>query len=194
MTARMTLLVFVLLSLAIPAAAHDHEYDHDASMAAWAAVAEPGEAHALLATRAGDWDIVSKSWMEPGGEPVEGTADCTGEMILGGRFLTEKVEGLAMGMPFEGFGLTGYDNSSHIVTSIWVDSMGTVMGIMTGVYEKIGEPMELFGTMTDPASGMEMKMRTVTHFDGDDAHTMDYFMAMGDTPEFKAMELTYKRK
>jgi len=192
MTARKPLFVLVLLLMALPAVAE--EYDAAASHEAWAAVAAPGEAHALLAGRAGEWDLVSKSWMEPGGEPVEGTAVCTGEMILGGRFLTEKVEGMAMGMPFEGFGLTGYDNSSHEVTSIWVDSMGTVMGIMTGVYEKIGEPMELFGTMVDPASGMEMKMRTVTTFSGNDAHSMAYYMSMGDMPEFKAMELTYTRK
>jgi hypothetical protein len=192
MTARKFLFAAALLLLAVPAAAEDH--DPQAAQAAWAASAVPGEAHALLATRAGEWELVGRSWLEPGGEPVVSTAVSRGEMILGGRFLTETVEGTAMGTPFEGFGLTGYDNTSHVVTSIWIDTMGTVTSIMTGVYEKIGEPMELFGTMTDPASGMEMKMRTVTTFDGENAHTMDYYMSMGDMPEFKAMELTYKRK
>lgn len=192
MTARKSLLVLVLLLFALPAVAE--EYDAAASQDAWAASAVPGEAHALLATRAGDWTLVSKSWLAPDAEPMVSSAESTGEMILGGRFLTEKVTGTAMGMAFEGFALTGYDNHTHVVTSLWVDTMGTLTSVMSGVYEKIGEPMELFGTMLDPASGMEIKTRTVTTFISDDAHTMVYYMSMGDTPEMKGMELTYTRK
>ncbi len=188
------LVVAVLATLALPAVAEEPAYDQEAAMAAWAAVAEPGPVHALLATRAGEWTVTATSYMAPGAEPMKSESTCVGEMIVGGRFLTERVEGVAMGMPFEGFGLTGYDNYSHVVTSIWVDSMGTVMGIMTGLYEKPGEPMELFGEMLDPASGQTMKMRTITYFEGDDAHRLEYFMSMPGMDEYKAMDMTYARK
>ena len=198
MTARKYLVFVTALAVALgalPALADESASPFDAETeAAWAAAAVPGEAHALLATQTGEWQTTSKMWMEPGGEPMTMTADSSAEMILGGRFLLEKVKGTVMGMPFDGIGLTGYDNTTHVVTSVWVDTQGTVMSIMTGVYEKIGEPMELFGSLTDPITGQEIKTRTVTTFGGDDAHTMDYFMTMGDMPEMKAMEMVYTRK
>jgi len=135
----------VLALTALPSAAQ--EYDAEASQDAWAASAIPGKAHAYLAEKTGDWDIVATMWMAPGAEPMVNTSTSHGEMILGGRFLQEHVTGETMGMPFEGLGLTGFDNTTHEVTSIWIDSMGTVMVVMTGLYEKFGEPMELFGDM-----------------------------------------------
>ncbi|MBU0741727.1 DUF1579 domain-containing protein [bacterium] len=194
MTARMSCLVLCLmLILAVPAAAAD-EYDMEAMTAAWAAAATPGPVHAHLARMTGDWDIVATVWMEPGAAPTVSTSTSHGEMILGGRFLEERLRGEAMGMPFEGRGLTGYDNTTHTVTAIWIDTMGTVISVLTGVYEKIGEPLELCGSMVDPVSGQEFGIRTVTTFVGDDGQRMDYFMTMPGADEMKSMELVYTRK
>ena len=60
--------------------------------------------------------------------------------------------------------------------------------------EKIGEPMELFGTMVDPMSGTEIEMRSVTTFDGPDSHRMEHYMTMRGLPEMKVMELVYTRR
>jgi hypothetical protein len=184
--------IFCLAAVVLPASAE--EYDPAASAEAWAAAAEPGPVHALLATRAGDWALSAKSWMVPGADPILSESVGCGEMILGDRFLDESVVGTTMGMEFEGRGLTGYDITTHLVTSIWMDTMGTVMVVMTGIYEKPGEPMELFGEMVDPGSGLIIKVRTVTTFIDDDTHTMDYYMTVAGGEETKAMELSYKRK
>lgn len=104
----------LLAALALPVLAAD--FDPDAAMAVMSASAEPGPVHALLASRAGEWSLSATSWMGPGAEPVQSASTSVGEMILGGRFLTERVAGF---------------------------TMGTVTTVMTGIYEKPGQPMEL---------------------------------------------------
>jgi len=194
MTSRILTLIciFCLAAVVLPVSAE--EYNPAASATAWAGAATPGPVHELFAGHVGDWMIAAKSWMEPGADPIESTSESHAEMILGGRFLDESVTGTVMGTPFEGRGLTGYDNTTHVATSIWIDSMGTVMVVMSGLYEKPGEPMELFGDMVDPGSGQVIKVRTVTTFSGDDAHRMDYYMTVTGGEETKAMELIYTRK
>ncbi len=193
MTARRYAAIFVctvLMATVLPVVADES----DQAAAAWAEAAAPGPVHALFAGHGGDWTITAKSWMVPGADPIVSESESQAEMILGGRFLDERLVGTVMGQPFEGRGLTGYDNSTHVATSIWMDNLGTVMVVMTGVYEKPGEPMELFGEMVDPASGSILKVRTVTNFTGDDAHSMEYFMTVPGMDEIKSMELIYKRK
>ena len=133
-------------------------------------------------------------WMQPDTPPMVSTGAGTAEMILGGRYLLEKMSGTAMGMPFEGMGITGYDNMTGVVTSVWYDNMGTMTLVATGKYEKPGTPLELSGTMLDPMSGMEMKVRMVTTFISDDASKFEYFVTPpGDAPEMLNMVLEYSR-
>ena len=114
-------------------------------------------------------------------------------MILGGRYLRETMHGDTMGMPFDGLGLTGYDNTTGVVTSIWMDSMSTGTIVMTGQWEKPGAPLETTGVMTDPATGEQMQLRTVTTFISDDESRFDYYATMPGMAETKMMELHYVR-
>ena len=168
--------------------------DQQAAMAAWEKAATPGEYHAFFARHAGKWEVAGNMWMAPGAEPMPSESVAEARMILGGRYLLEETKGTSMGMPFEGLGVTGYDNTTGIVTSVWYDNMGTVTTILTGEYPTPGAPMELSGTMIDPYTRDSLPMRTVTTFVGDDEKVFEYFSSMAaGMPEMKIMELRYKR-
>ena len=122
-------------------------------MAAMMAHMNPGEPHGVLAKVVGKWDYVMSMWMEPGGEPqkVPGTSEF--EMILGGRFLKQTLKGDFMGMPLEGIGITGYDNSRNMYVSIWMDSSGTSLTYGEGSYDTEKHILQIKGKMTDPMVG-----------------------------------------
>ena len=177
-----------------PVVGQQEQGDEAAAMEAWQKASTPGEVHAFLAKKAGEWKIVTKMWMQPDTPPMESTGSGTVEMVLGGRYLMEKMSGTAMGMPFEGMGITGYDNMTGVVTMVWYDNMGTMTLIATGEYEKPGLPVGVSGTMLDPMSGMEVKVRMVTTIISDDASKFEYFVTPpGDAPEMLTMVLEYTR-
>jgi len=51
-------------------------------------------------------------------------------MAFVGRYIEDKTNSSFDGHPFEGRGITGYDNMTHKYTFTWIDNMGT--GFMTG--------------------------------------------------------------
>jgi len=170
------------------------EVDQQAAMEAWTKASTPGEFHAFFAKKEGKWRIAGQMWIGPDAEPIPSENTGTAEMILGGRYLLETMKGTNLGMPFEGLGITGYDNITDMVTSVWYDNMGTVTSILTGPYEKPGEPLKLSGTLVDPFTKEEMKIRTVTTFISDDESLFEYFGSMmAGMPEMKLMELHYTR-
>ena len=58
----------------------------------------------------GRWEFTGKFWMDPTEPPPESVGTVVRELMLGGRVLAEKVRSTYMDKPFEGYGLTGYDN------------------------------------------------------------------------------------
>ena len=190
MIARRILVVLAVALIALPAAAQDQ----DAAMEAWTKAATPGPVHQFFAKMAGDWHIQASQWMQPGADPMVSESTSHTEMVLGGRFLVEHVKGTSMGMPFEGMGSLGYDNTTGTVTSTWIDNFGTVTTVMKGTYPEPGKPLEMSGTMIEPSSGMEMTMRSVTEFHDDGSHTNTMYMSMAGMPDMKAMVLEYTRK
>ena len=185
-------ILLFFLSIAM-ASAQEEAPDPQAGVEAWNKAATPGDFHAFLAKKSGSWKIAAKMWMQPGADPETSESTAEAKMILGGRFLYETMKGESMGMPFEGLGITGYDNTSKVVTSVWYDSLGTVTTVLTGSWEKPGAPLELRGEMFEPMSGMDMKVRTLTTFVSHDESLFEYFAAPEGMPEMKVMELRYTR-
>ena len=50
--------------------------------------------------------------MAPGAPPQEGHGTSKHRWALGGRYLEQVYRGKSMGMPMQGLGYTGYDNSA----------------------------------------------------------------------------------
>src|SRR5687767_7477072 len=105
---------FVLLTFCISSASVFASTNDDATkqelMKKWTEASTPGTQHDVLKGMAGQWKYTSKWWENAKATPQESTGTSSMKLILGGRFLQHETKGKAMGMPFEGVGITGYDN------------------------------------------------------------------------------------
>lgn len=153
----------------------------------------PGREHKLLDPMAGVWDVKSSFWMDPGAPPMEMNGKSTNEWIMGGRFLKMTYTGQFMGEPFEGMGLTGFNNISGQFETLWLDNMGT--GIMTGFgsVSADGKTFTFHSEYDDPMSGSRKKTREVVVIDSNDQHTMMSYEILPNGGEQKTMKLVYTR-
>ena len=151
----------------------------------------PGPQHADLMKLAGKWKVVTKSWMGPGDPMVtEGTAAY--KPVLGGRFLMEEVHGVFMDKPFEGMGLTGYDNQHKEYVGTWMDNMGTMIMTSHGSMDASGKVLTMTSEFDDPATGQKSPVRMVTTFMDPNTKKFEMFENHGGQ-EVRSMEITYTR-
>lgn len=202
-SSRMTRLALLALALGavaaplVPAFAQDKPAAADAppqmteeQMKQMMAMIQPGPQHAEMAKAVGTWKTSSKMW-EGGGDPVTGEGSATFEAVLGGRYIIGHHKGNYRGMPFEGMSIDGYDNAKKMYLSVWIDNFGTGMMNLTGQPAAGGNGIDLAGTMFDPVTGTELKVREEMRYEGDTKFTMTMFMQPpGGAPEMKVMEYT----
>ncbi len=195
MTARRAL--FPLLAAALLAAAAAplaaQSPDDQAAMEAMARAATPGPMHAFWASHAGKWKVHTRMWMQPGTEPLESDATAEMAMILGGRYVQEIFHGQTPMGPFEGRMLMGYDNTTGVVTAVWIDDMSTAVSVLTGKGCEPGKPLELSGSYVDPVTGQTLGIRTVTTYKDADHYHFDYYMQPPGEKEFLSMAMEYER-
>jgi hypothetical protein len=161
-------------------------------MKAWQESMTPGPMHEMLAHKVGEWKAEVTTWMDPSQPPTVSAATTVCESMLGGRYFKSSHKGDMMGMPFEGFELSGYDNIKKKFFSVWMDNMGT--GIMTteGTYDEATKTINLTGTMMDPM-GNDMKVREVVKVIDNDNTMFEMYMEESGKPEMKWMEIKYTR-
>jgi len=186
-----TLLVAAGAALAQDSAAPSG--DQQAIMEAYQRAATPGPQHAILAAMAGEFTLTLKSFNEPGAEPEVSTGTATRKMVLGGRYLEETVQASVMGQPFEGRGLTGYDNVTRTWWGAWIDSMSTGIMITSGSWDEEAGVGSFEGEYNDPVTGELQSSRSVIRRlpNGDELMEMYMTTAFG---EVKAMEILYQRR
>lgn len=166
-------------------------------MAKMKAAGTPGEEQKMLAGMAGSWTYTSKWWMSPDAKPEESSGTSTMKMIMGGRYLQHETKGKAMGEKFEGLGFTGYDNVQKKYDTIWMDSMSTAIMSGKGSYDQNTKTLTDQGQFSCPAA-----KDMVADYRGEwkiiDKNNMSYSMytkgMMDEGPEFKSMEMIFKRK
>ncbi len=161
-------------------------------MQKWMVFMTPGEPHKRLAERVGTWNFTSKMWQQPGTAPEESSGTTTSEMIMDGRYLLDKVEGMAMGMPFKGLGITGYDNLNNEFVGTWIDSFGTGIMTSTGTCNDDWSVCTSEGIGPDPVTGMNKKIKMVDRRIDADNFVFEMFDTT-DGKEWLAFQLTYKR-
>jgi len=184
-------------ALALPALAQEATQqmtpEQEAMMAAYAAAGAPGKQHEWLASTAGDYDLSIRSWDAPGSEPSEESGTATRSMALGGRVLVEQVSASAYGQPFQGHGMTGYDNASGKWWSTWNDSMST--GIMVSEGDCDDEGACTFqGSWTDPVSKQRVTARFQTRWTSPTTEQFEMYGPGPDGAEYKMMEMTYTKR
>ena len=162
-------------------------------MAKWKEFATPNENHKVLNALVGNWSQTVKWWNSADGEPMESSSTSEIKWIMGDRFLQQTVTGVSMGQPFEGMGVTGYDNRTKEYNSLWIDNMGTGFMNSSGQYDSNLKVITEKGHFTCPFRG-KIPFRGVTTFKDNNHHTYEMFSPGFDNKEYRAMEITYTRK
>jgi hypothetical protein len=167
--------------------------EQTAIMEAYQRAAALGPQHAMLAGMAGEFRLTLRSFNEPGSEPAVSTGTSTRKMILGGRYLEETVHASVAGQPFEGRGLTGYDNVTRSWWGSWIDTMSTGIMITGGTWDEEAGVGTFEGEYNDPVTGELQSSRSVIRRlpNGDEQMEMYMTTAVG---EVKALEILYQRK
>jgi uncharacterized protein DUF1579 len=164
-------------------------------MKAMMAYSTPGEVHKMLARSAGTWTATVTMWMQPGAQGAASPATAVNEMIMGGRYLQSKNTGSFMGQPFEGLGITGYDNVKKVFFNTWIDNFGTGVMTMTGTWDDANKCINYSGSMTDPTSAKEVRIKEIWRFLDDNNQVLEmYAPGPNGGQEFKMMEIKYVRK
>ncbi|HKI30352.1 MAG TPA: DUF1579 domain-containing protein [Gemmataceae bacterium] len=154
--------------------------DEKALMEAMIKAGTPGEHHKRLGALAGSWDVTVKMWMDPSKDPTESKATSESKLIMGGRFLEEKVTGDFGDMKFHGQGLTGYDNLQKKYTSAWIDNMGTGIETSTGSYDADTKTFTYHGEKIDALTGKKLKTKSAIHLIDKDKYEIDMYKVIGD--------------
>ncbi len=195
----LTLALVGFLALPITCAAQEEgkaamDPQMQAMMAAMEKYSTPGPEHQLLLQGVGTWDVASKMWMDPAGEPLTSKGVSVQRAILGGRYIQYDFEGDMMGMPFSGYGISGYDRYNQKYLSLWLDTMGTGFYLTEGTCDEAGKVCTETGVWDDCTTGQKMNVKNVfTHLDAD-KFTMEMYTVLPDGKETKMMELVYTRR
>lgn len=162
----------------------------------WQEYATPGAAHKVLEPMVGEWNYTSKMWQTPKAKTEESTGTATMKWTMGGRFLEQEFKGQAMGQPFEGRGMIGYNNLEKTYETNWMDSMGTgMMFSKKGTFDARANALKDSGSMACPMSEGKMHdYRSEWKIKG--KNNLLFTMWTTDLEsgkEFKQMEITLKR-
>ncbi len=172
----------------------DAAADQKAMMDAMMKAMMPGDAHKLLDSMVGTFDVRVTAWMMPGQPPTDGKGTAVSNWVLGGRYVEQKFSGQFMGMPFEGIGYTGYDNVKKSYWSTWVDNMGTGVMTSTGATADGGKSWKFMSSMPDPMTGKDTPEETRLMVADHDHYSMEMWSPGPDGKMMKMMAIAYTRK
>lgn len=163
-------------------------------MKKWAQYSNPGDLHKQLEPLIGGWQETVRFWFAPGTDAVESASTSEAEWIMDGRWVKQEHDGSAMGQPFHGFGLLGYDNYREEYVSIWIDNMSTAAMITRGTYDPVTNTMTMTGTVDDFMGGKsDVPLRTVMHWKDPDTAVYEMYAPGPDGTEFMTLEVTGRR-
>lgn len=139
-----------------------------------------------LLSRAGVWDAE----VELAGSKSKGVETCT---RVGGQWLVTDFQGEAMGAPYHGHGLTGFDPTRGKVVGVWADSMSPSIAQLEGDASADGRTTTCFSEGAD-MEGKPARFKHVTRIL--DAKRRSYSIAVvgPDGRETPQMSIAYVRR
>lgn len=168
--------------------------EQKAQMDAWMKAMTPGKAHQDLAGKTGTWEGTSTMWDSPAAQPQISQVRAERRMGLGGRVLLDSWTGNMMGMPFEGTGMTGFNNVDGKWWGTWADNFST--GLMTTSGSCDADPKKgctFTGTYVDPVSGKTRQNRQIVTWPSPDDERMEMWEKGADGKDWKMMEIVVRR-
>jgi len=164
------------------------------AMLDWEKLAAPSASHQLLAQLAGKWEYTLKWWTSADSNPEQSQGTNENSWIMDGRFLTQKVSGIMLGQPFEGLGITGYDNIRGEYSSVWIDNMNTGMMQTRGAYNSKTKTITEVGTMSCPMTGETARpFRAEWELTGKNRYAYRMYTTGPDDKIFKSLDIQYRR-
>ncbi len=143
---------------------------------------KPTKFHKELASFIGKWDVTTTMKM-PGMAPMAskgGQAEYY--WLIDGRWLGGKLTAKMMGMPFEQFSITGFDNYRQNWVTTVVNSMDTSMNFASGVpVDPTGKVKAQYGYLDEPSMKQFKKpYKVVTRLESKDHIVMEVWdLGMG---------------
>lgn len=155
----------------------------------------PNENHKKLSVFVGRWDVQTSMWIQgPDKPPIADRGTAAIDWTLGGRYLKQEFKGSFMGMPMQGYGLTGYDNMKKMYTMLWVDNTSTSMTQATGQVDATGSVFTFTGTMDDPVTGRkDVALKHVLRKTEADRFVYEMYEVPAKGPDVKMGEIVYTK-
>lgn len=160
------------------------------------ALAKPTPAHRRFEPFAGAFAAEVRMWMGSG-EPHVSTGTMINTLELNGLFLWQVYKGDSATGSFSGFegrGFWGYNTITEEYEGFWIDNASSVMQVEHGDVDASGTVWTMMGKMTDPRTGQPFQKRSVITLVDQDHHRLEMFFTGPDGKDFKAMEITYRRR
>ncbi|MFQ5708731.1 MAG: DUF1579 family protein [bacterium] len=171
--------------------------DMKAAIAEYMKYSQPGKYHDYLKPLAGKWQLTGKVRMAENAPWQEIHSESEIEWILGGRFLTEKIQGKPsdwMPQAFEGFHILGYDNYKQKYLSFWMDNFNTMVVFAEGLSDASGKMITFTGSYDDPMSGSQKEIKRVYDMVGNDKYIYREYDRSPAGKKYVSIEIVYMRK
>jgi hypothetical protein len=141
----------------------------------------------------GQWDVTIQTWKSLSEAPLMGKATSSGELILGGNYIQQKLNGNINEMNLEGLVLLGTDPLRQTYQAAWLDNLGTRILITEGSFT---EPnvLTVRGEYAEAASGALRSLRIVFRSVDADHYVTEIYGPGLDGAEMKLMELSFSRQ
>lgn len=152
-------------------------------------------AHGHLSKLVGNWEGITKTWLDPDKDADESPMKGTMRAVLDGRFILHEYTGSIDGKPLEGLALYGYHLGLGRFQSAWVDSFHNDTAIMFSESHKGAEVFKLRGSYAyvTPDREMDWGWRTEVNIVSDDEIVFTAFNISPEGEEVKATETVYKK-
>lgn len=162
-------------------------------MAAYERMGAVGPEHKQLAYFVGDWDSKTTMWMDPSAPPQTSAGKSHSTAIMGGRYIETRFDGVAMGQPFTGRGVLGFDNLKGKYFSTWIDSMSTAFWLSYGSYDSAKKAYTYHGSMDDPMKpGAGTPVRVVVRIVDSTHYSFEWYEKHAGK-EAKTMQIDYSK-
>jgi hypothetical protein len=159
----------------------------------WERLATPGTFHKKLDPLVGDWNVTMTCFEKGVAKPEITKGKATRKLILGNRFVEERLEGEAHDKPFNGLGVFGYDNGSKKYESVWCDTASTCLMTMTGTIDDAGKVFTYTPTFDDPITGKPSTGRILVTIVNRDENKVEMLNETPEGKEIKLFEAVYTR-
>ena len=166
--------------------------NEEAMRAQWQAAMTPSDGHARLTPMVGSWRTTTTFTMAPGAPAQVHGGTSAHRFVLGGRYLEQLYKGMAMGMPFEGIGYTGYDNVQKRYVGMWMDTFGTGLMSSIGVGRPTDEKIDFVTEAIEP-SGKKKVFESIVRIRNHEHHSYEMWTKGPNGKKFRAMLVEYER-